>query len=316
MQKTAYDRESSFAHKNLDFVRRALCALAGSPDPAFPRPVHIHRISHLLGGILARDDVGHALERLEVLTESIRLPRGYWLPAPLRCVDAYGVLLILAPLSTSDLRRFVGQPLTVAGSGRVVSAVPEDVPRQDYWSWTAAPQDTALWTSTMLEKLRGLLRATTLDAASIDIHTAQRPEGQATSKEGGRWLPLSSQRWFSGQTLCRARVGLRAFRYFFASITRGVITHEAEIQPVQRARLRFGLDLMSGTRHRIRVHSEGDTLHFEFYRPLPTEELRLIYALCICYSDGARQVIEVSRKYLLPIQESIRSIGIDLEFHE
>jgi hypothetical protein len=316
MQKTAYDRESSFARENVDLVRRALCALAGSPDPAFPGPVHTHRISHLLRAALPRDGVGNALERLEVLTEAVRLPRGYWLPAPIRCVDAYGVFLILAPLSTSDLHKLVGAPLAVAGSGRVATAIPPEVPPQDYWSWIAAPRDTALWASAVLEELRGRLRATTLDTASIDIHAAQGSEGQPTSKEVGRWLRLGSLKSFSGLTLCRARVGPRAFRYFFASISGGVITHEADIQPDQRARLRFGLDLLSGNRHRIRGHPKGDALQFEFYRPLPIEELRLIHALCICYSDDAHQVIEVSRRYFVPIRESMRSIGIDLELEE
>ena len=231
-------------------------------------------------------------------------------------VYAYGVFLIIAPLSTGDLGKVIGVPVAVAGSGRVATVAPPEVPQQDYWSWLAGPQDTVLWARAVLEELRGRLKATNLDAASIDIHAAQGSDGQSTAKEVGRWLRLSALKTFSGETLCRARVGLRAFRYFFAAISRGVITHEAEIQLDQRARLRFGLDLLSGSRHRIRVHARGDALQFELYRPLPAEELRLIHALCICYSedaDDARQIVEVNRKYFAPIQESMRSIGIDLE---
>jgi hypothetical protein len=316
MPAAPYDRAPPFTRESLDLVRRGLCALAASPDPAFPRPVNTHRISHLLRAAVSRDVVGDALERLEVLTESIRLPYGYWLPAPLRCVDAYGVLLVLAPLSTSDLGNAIGEPLAVAGSGRVATVVPPEVPRQDYWSWVGAPKDTVLWTNIVLEELRDRLRATTLDPVSIDIHAAEGSEGQPTSKDVGQWLRLDSRKSFSGQTLCRARVGLRAYRYFFAAISSGVITHEADIQPDQRARLRFGLDLLSGNRHRIRVHSKGDALKFELYRPLPSQELRLIHALTICYADGARHIIEVSRQYLAPIRESMRSLGVDLELRE
>jgi hypothetical protein len=319
MQLTACDREAVFARQHLDLTRRALCALSGSPEPGSARSVHVHRISHLLRAVLPREGVGESLERLEVLTETIRLPRGYWLPSPVRCVDAHGVQIVLAPHPTSDLRKMLDVPIFVAGSGRVTEVAPQGVPQQDYWSWTAAPRDTSLWANAMLAELRGRLRETTLDAAGIDIHAAPGSTGPQSSKEVGQWVRLSALKTFSGETLCRARVGLKAYRYFFAAISHGVITHESEVQPRHRARLRFGLDLSNGNRHRIRVRRKGDALQFELYRPLPSEELRLIHALCTSYSDDGgvvRQVIEVDRKYFMPILVGMRHIGIDLELDE
>jgi hypothetical protein len=316
MQDPAYDQAPSFPRDRLDLVRRALCALAGSPNPSFPRPVHIHRISHLLRVVAERDDVEAALGSLELLTECIRLARGYWLPAPARYVDAYGVIIILAPLSTADLRKLVDVTVTVAGIGRVSASDQLRLPRQDYWSWIAAPKDIVQWTNTVLSKLRRRLSATTLDVADIDIHAARAQNGQPATKEVGRWVPLRGFKAFSGQTLCRARVGPRGYRYFFASISRGAVTHEAEVPPALRARLRFGLDVLGGSRHRIHVQSSKDKLRFELYRPLPAEEQRLIHALCVADSYEGRTIVEVNNSYRAPILESMRSIGIDLELQE
>ncbi len=316
MQDAVDDRRPSFPAEILDIVRRAICALSGSPDPALPRPVHIHRISHLLRVAVGRNDIGAALDSLEILTESIRLARGYWLPAPVRCVDAYGVLIILAPLCTNDLQKTVDVPVNIAGLGRVAQSSPTAVPRQDYWSWVAAPKDIHHWTNATLEALRSRLTATALDVASVDVHASRRDTGRVSSDDIGRWTRLGEIRTFSGEALCRARLGLRSYRYFLASISRGVVTHEAEVRTDQRARLRFGLDLLAGSRHRIKVDSDNDILKFEMYRPLPIEEQRLVNALCYVGVREDRSIVVLKRKYFTPIRESMRSIGIDLELQE
>jgi len=316
MQDAGDDQTPSLSAEILDVVRRALCALSGSPDPSFPRPVHIHRISHLLRLIVARDDVGIALDRMEILTESVRLARGYWLPAPVRCVDAYGVLLILSPLCTSDLQKTIDVPVNMAGLGRVAEANPVAVPRQDYWSWVSAPKDIRHWTSITLEALRGRLTATSVDIASIDVHAFSRESRRISSGDVGRWTRLSELRGFSGEALCRARLGQRGYRYLFALISCGVVTHEAEIRTEQRARLRYGLDILAGGRHRIKVDAGGDVLRFELYRPLPIEEQRLVNALCYVGARDGRAIVKLKRKYVAPIRESMSAIGIDLELQE
>jgi UvrD-like helicase C-terminal domain len=219
MQDAPDSRVRSIGAKDLDLARRALCALSHSHELRLARPVHVHRIAHLLREYLRDEAVGTLLERLELLTETVRLARGYWLPAPVRCVNARGVILIVAPFATTDLGKLTGRPIELAGSGRVVDGVPPGVPEQDFWSWTAAPRDTAKWTTELLTDVRNRLRETAMDSASVDAHVARGPRRELSATEVGRWVSLRELQSFSGQSLCRARVSRASYRYFFAKIS-------------------------------------------------------------------------------------------------
>jgi hypothetical protein len=299
--------------EHLDVVRDALCAVSGSPSGTISRPAHVNRISHLTRTILDEQRAGIFLERLRLLSECFRLAQGYWLPAPIRFVNAHGILLILAPHSTRELSRTLSAHVTTAGDARTCDVAPPGIPEQTLVSWIGAPMDTALWTKSFLERARNRLVRTSLDSDVVDVHAAPRDSASTLLRAPGRWLRVSEADDFSGVSLCRTRLDGPSFRYFLAHVSAGTVTHEAEIDGKLRARIRYGLDLLAHRHHRIQLLQHSDSYTFELYRPLPTEELRLVHAVSLSVSHGARLHVRVQSQFMDCIQRTLRPLGILFE---
>jgi hypothetical protein len=312
MQDATEAASYSFSRNQLDKVRQAICALSATSKGSLSKPVHFHRVRHLIRYLVDKEALQHALTRMEVLTEAISIGNGFWLPAPVRYVAIGGAYLILAPLTTNLLLKSVNPPISEVGSARVSSTRPVGLSEQGYWSWTGAPEDTMGWAAALLESAKKSLNPTSIDPSTVDVH-AFSPETVAAPKRPGMWKLLQKMGEFSGLALSRVRLSATAYRYLIAQISDGVLTHESPVRHGDRARLRYALDAMNGRRHSIAIRQHGDRYHFELYRPIPFEEMRAIHALAWCEERGAGTTVEFACSHLNSLRQVLSPLGITLE---
>lgn len=309
MQDATTVASPTLAKEHIELARAAVCSLSTQPDGALSAAVNIHRIRHLLRGLMDSSTILAALQRMELLTEVVSLPNSYWLPVPIRFVDILGTYIVIGALPLEMLVRTTTREISLVGSGRISAGRPLATPEQDYWSWTGAPKDTLEWANKQLKDARDRLAETSIDALQVDVHSVPQPQ----AKSVGRWKALTRLPDFTGQALCRCKLGATSYRYLFAQIKKGELTHEAEIKREHRARLRYALDSFEGCAHAYIARLSAGHYHFQLYRPLPIEESRALHALAWCETDGSTLIVRFVPEMLRPIREVLSPLGIRLE---
>lgn len=294
----------------LEIVRGALSSLAYC-SVTKARPVHVHRLRWFVDRIASETDTASLLDELELVRDAQRLPGGYWMPSPSRCVPIELDQIVVSTATTVELRRQWGDAITIAGISRVASGTQVRIATESLEAWMGAPPDTRQWAAQVFNAARGSLQRADFKADDIEVFL---PLGRLRGP-GWERCPSALQRIEDDAlVLCRSAPGVPVTPMFIARCSRQGLTHQASVRPSDRRRLRWGASLLMG--HRVKVpllQEDGEGARFDVFRELPTEETRLLSALGTIErpADGGAR-FRVQRKFLPVIRRTLARLGIDL----
>ncbi len=275
-------------------LRAALWALSAEAS----EPVYVTRLLHAarpLAGAMPFETVederdgdpalrllGGALAELHAIGDVASLPRGRWLPAPLRCVPLVAVRrwLLLGGWPTSRLPTALRQSMEHNGVARLLVEAPAELgfplPVQDQDDWARAPRESlADWT-------RGVIQGATLrhfddPQVTFDCYA---PSVALNSLQYYRWV-TDSKTLPDGRYLARQRAKRGPTSYSLVEVRSGkvVATGSLDLREGDVRRLIYGLDFLAGHPVRVRVTRTRTAWIFELRNELPSAEHRLFTAL-------------------------------------
>jgi hypothetical protein len=241
------------------------------------------------------------------------LGHGNWFPTPLRVVPVETEVILVGPVTTSELRRhFHG--VSRAGYARVAAQNEiEGLPIQllDHWTGTDV-LDTVRWTESALADASANMGQT---IASIKVQFFGFKKGSSKPLGGiPTWTNdvRSSIPGGQGMVLCRQPIGHRAFRYFIGQVKRSQLIAEAPA-PRDHARMQFGLAALVGKPVAvITVSSAGDTIFFvPLHLPRPERRLALALGNCSVSSRGRAYRVH-GKSFARLIAERMRNLGCEV----
>lgn len=312
-------------------LRAALWALSAEGT----EPVYITRLLHAARPLVpvpleTADDesendpalrvLGETLNELEAVGDVAPLPRGCWLPAPLRCVPLPMIhrWILLGGRPTHRLPRVLRESLEHNGVTRLLTADPAQLgimlPVQDQEDWTRAPRKP------LPEWTRGVVEGAT-------VRPFDDPEATFDCYAPGVALGnLQYYRWVTdpntlpdGRYLARQRAKRGPATYSLVQVRRGrvVATGSLDWDEGDVRRLLYGLDSLAGHPVRVRVTRAGAAWVFELRNELPSAEHRLFTALGrLCLPpDGAYypRRWEVAARYAVQAARALRHLDVQLD---
>lgn len=232
------------------------------------------------------DFLRQVLEDLEQIGDVVSLPRGMWLPAPVRAVHLAWLRcwLLAGGLPTVRLPQAAQAACEWRGAARFLTQPPEAlnlaVPTLSSAEWLHAPEeDLAQWTRKTIE--------------SVKLDPLSGSEGFRFYAPGSRRF-LSSRdnlqinRWHEsvkvmrdGRCLFRNTTPFGAVRYGIAEIKAAAVVAAAyvELRDGGVRRLMYGLDAAAGCSTHCRRESGGGEYVYVLNNEVPGSERRLLTAV-------------------------------------
>lgn len=236
---------------------------------------------------LPEDLVRDGLSDLELVGDVAALPKGYWMPAPLRLVSLPGSRqwLLVGGVPTHCLPAWLTSQVKPLGVTRIMlDSAPEpeqQLPIQSLDDWCRTPQEPVdVWASRVLAQSK--LGSVEQLQGAVEYYAPRisRPFGAQSPLHYYRWMPdagkLPDQRY-----LARLHIGHKRYRYMVAAIDRGKLSSIGSIQLEDGdiRRLLYGIDALEGCPVQARVIHTGDARIFKLENELPRSEYRLFAAL-------------------------------------
>lgn len=288
-----------------EIVRASVCALSRK-DETTARPVHIGRIRAFCSRYgVGSDDVMEGLRTIALLKEVLRLPNGYWLPAPFRTVFIGNRCALLSPETTARLAQFYPIARTF-GHLRCSSVAVTELPNEPFSEWVNAPTETKKWAQVILrdaEASKQTLVGTISGSYWGYVDTRTRSAWSWRQAVIPTDLPLDGM-WH----LCQST---KPRFPFLARRLSKTDSREASCRNSDVRRLQFALAALNNRPIRgILAHSRNSiTLHI----PLPREERRLLAALAQNEINGARAIYTIAPCDSSAICNVLDRLGITME---
>jgi hypothetical protein len=179
-----------------------------------------------------------ALDTVELLQEAVRLPHGYWVPAPIRAIDLQdGLSLLIAPHPTPELRRHFPS-IRIAGAGRLVdTGQVAGLPRQSFASWLdeqPLAADAWLWPLIRVAKSR---LSPSVAVEGMTAFSVSNSRNKYKSPNSPLWLDWKAGNALrlDGVGLFRSHIGGTRYRYFWGRTTASgkFLEGPAALQPLR-----------------------------------------------------------------------------------
>lgn len=232
----------------------------------------------------ATEFLRQVLEDCELIGDVVSLPKGMWLPAPVRAVhlSRLGCWLLVGGVPTAQFPPAVRERLEYKGAARLLAQEPGSLnvsaPIQSSEEWLRAPADDLLhWTRK------------TMDEAEIKPFSAQDGGFRFYAPGSPRFLSskdnLQINRWHEsvkimpdGRCLFRQTTAFGAVRYGIAEIRSAKIAaaEYVDLRDGGARRLMYGLDAIAGCRTRCRRESAGGDHVYILNNEVPGPERRLL----------------------------------------
>jgi hypothetical protein len=264
------------------------------------------------------------LEQLELLGDVAALPRGRWLPAPLRAVPLSESRrwLLIGGCPTSALPPVLQDALDHTGATRISrhdpAALSVSLPVQPEGEWCRLPEEALdAWTRQVMD--RAEVRPFAGPAHPLECY-APGVQGLQTSRstvQFRRWTEQIS-RLPDGRYLARQR-GPFGYSYGIAGVKGGSVVSFGDLPPDARdvRRLQYGCDLLAQRPVQARVECHGDgTYEFRLANELPGPERRLFTALgrLLPNADGKYypRRWQIAASYAPKAAQALRRLGVRL----
>jgi hypothetical protein len=313
-------------------LRAALWALTTGGS----QPVYITRLLHAArplaapaaletSGSVSDDEaeltlLSQALDELEALGDVASLPRGRWLPAPLRCVPLPTIRrwVLLGGRPTGRLPAGLRESLEHNGVARLLTAAPIELGLplaiEEEADWTRAPREPLReWARRVMEDAS--LRPFDVPEAAFELYA---PAVGHSTLQYSRWV--SNQKALpDGRYVARQRVQRGPTSYSVLELRGGrvVATGPLDLHEGDVRRLLYGLDSLAGRQVRVRVTPSGTAWVFELRNELPSAEHRLFTALGRLHlpPDGAYypRRWEVANTYARQAAQALRALDVRLD---
>jgi hypothetical protein len=292
---------------SIDYCRGLLSAMA-YVDPSSAREVNSKRLLIAFERAGIAHKLRFALWVLDLMREVQKLGDGYWFPTPLRIVPIEGQIIVVGPISTSELQRhFPG--VKRAGYARVLAR--RDIPglptqQLDNWLGLQVP-DSVAWCEAYLAQATDKL-ASTISPENIQFFNVRSARSTSSDIAIPEWVDiLQPSMQAKGIFICRERLGRDSFRYFFGKVEGKSLIAEFHIPYNDVARLCCGFATIMGKPITVTVASINED--FIIYTPgnLPQPERQLILAL------GVRERMLKSMAYRVCDEKYVSLIAVKLK---
>jgi hypothetical protein len=150
------------------------------------------------------------------------------------------------------------------------------LPRQSWNDWANLPDEPLQdWTG----GLRDRVSLSAVDGDwSGDVYAPELAKPRAF--QYARWVPIDRFRG-DGLRLIRLRLPRGQLRYHWGACSAGTLTEAADLdlEPLQRRRLLYGLDMAAGNPTAVSLRGAGDAVEIVLRSALPASEERVCAAL-------------------------------------
>jgi len=277
--------------------------------------VHVSRLSAFFRRYYPTISITGPLELLCLLKEVIKVPDGFWLPAPCRSVSVGTAdSLLIAPHPTNELERGLGKRVERLEFGRMCAndqLLPLEKISIDSWSESVDSPLSWLEVFTVF-KAKHLQDTVT---SGRDISVCETWNAGAKSAVGSSWIQYSSVNSVpDGLHLCSEMAQGLQIRKFIGEFRGSVLRKECDIADDEALLFRFSLELQRGRRLVIRPYkvAEGYSMHVS--RTLPRSEMMLLTASASEIRKTDYGVVLTFKKNVYPaIRSSLERVGILLQ---
>lgn len=280
------------------------------------REVHILR----LGSSFDRAGIAHklryALNVLNLMREVQELKGGYWFPTPLRVVPIEGQAILVAPMSTYELRRHFPS-VTRAGYARVcLESDTKTLPKQELDKWLGVEAYKAVaWVEASLRKARDEM-GPTIPSGNVQFFSveASRPAFGSVVKPVWNNEPRAALVSGDGVVLCRERVTREYFRYFVGRVTGARLVAEGPI-PRDTIRVQFGFAALCGKPLTVTVTERDNDYIFHIPIGLPRSERQLMLALGVRDMLFPGKVYRARKEFVSLIEATLQRLGCEVRVY-
>ena len=219
------------------------------------------------------------LEDLETIQDFICLPRGYWLPTPLRHVPLkrQNDVLIVGGVPTRRLFQHLdSDAIRISGHTRHTSTAQACLLPycQDFEEWCGIPaQDLQTWTQDIIEQVTMVPGEQMVNAYSLYVPSPENMQYY-------RWQEFPSS-FEDGYYLLRQKTLYDSNIYYLGRFEHGQLTKVSlsSLQNLLVRRLQYGFDLLTGYPTEVHCRKDAYNSLFVLRNALPHAEQRLFTAL-------------------------------------
>lgn len=265
------------------------------------------------------------LEELEAVGDVAQLPRGRWLPAPLRFVQFTAIhqWVLVGGYPTHLLPAALRVELTHIGVARLIPRDPAELgvalPCQSETAWCAAPREpVTAWARRVLDSAVVLPFTEHDTALEFYSPSAARAAGAGKMLQYFRWTQ-NANALPDGRHLARIPFHQFYHRHLVAEVRGGrvVATGPLELYEGDLRRMLYGLDAEAGLPVTVSVKRTENAYYFELRNELPRAEYRLLMVLGRLHlpPDGRYypRTWEVPSRYAAQAVAALRRLGIQLQ---
>jgi hypothetical protein len=262
-----------------------------------------------------------ALEELELVGDVARLPGGYWLPAPLRCVPLHAVKrwLLVGGRPVHSLPAELASGLEYSGAARFATSECVGLPTESEEAWCRFPKEPLEeWT----KKIIGGMGLKELDDPDLKLEfygagIAKVPGG-LNAFQLHRWTPLAAS-LPDGRYLVRQKMFRGMIHFAIAEVKKGKAVATGPLDPdeVSVRRLMYGVDRLRGCPVKVGLVREKESSRFVLRNEVPRPEHRLLTALARLElrADGRYypRTWACASRYAAQIEKCMARLGVGLE---
>jgi hypothetical protein len=227
------------------------------------------------------------LDELQALGDVALLPKGRWLPAPLRVVPLRSIRAwaLVGGRPSHLLPSTAGAAARTVGAARLLQTDPRELglllPEQPEEDWCRIPPEPIdLWAARVINEARLVADS---GEASVEVYVPTAGPGSPIPPgcfQTRRWLARLTD-VPDGRYLVRSRSRFGQTRHAVAQLAGGrlVATGPLELGTGDVRRLLYGLDAIADNPIRVEETRHGQARAFVLRDELPRAELRLLTAL-------------------------------------
>ena len=331
-----------------EVIRATLWALSIEPGPEEMHPVYISKVlnsvkrqiewinqTHSPNDMDDEDDedtitqlLRQAVDELETIGDIASLPGGYWLPAPLRCIDLRESKrwLLVGGAPTRYLPESVRESLEFSGTARLLARDPSTIglliPNQTKEVWCRLPTTPVdVWAKEFLEKAK--LKPFFANELNYKFYVPGIPKSRSAynKPQYNRWIDMADIRLLPDQRyLMRHESSFGMVNFSIAEIQGHKLGATGSIELAEGGirRLQYGIDALAGLPVSVRVERlNREIISYTLKSELPSPENRLLYAIGSLRENKTEnyypRIWEIKRSYKAEVDAILGRLGIRLE---